>query len=110
MATRHVYLVRHGAADPFGTLTDVGERQSELVGKRLAGLPIDSVRHSPLPRAAHSARIVGAALPGAVVREAPELGDHIPHVPVDVPPSWAALFDGYVAPRKPRTRAAVPTP
>ncbi|MBC2874270.1 MULTISPECIES: histidine phosphatase family protein [Streptomyces] len=97
MATRHVYLVRHGAADPFGTLTDVGKRQSELVGERLAGLPIDSVRHSPLPRAAHCARIVAAALPGAVVREAPELVDHIPYVPADVPPSWAAFFDGYAA-------------
>lgn len=97
MATRHVYLVRHGAADPFGTLTDIGERQSELVGKRLAGLPIDAVRHSPLPRAVHSAQIVGACLPDAVVSEAPELVDHIPHVPADVPPSWAMFFDGYGA-------------
>ncbi|MES4903466.1 MULTISPECIES: hypothetical protein [unclassified Streptomyces] len=40
MPTRHVYLVRHGAADPFGELTDVGHRQSELLGRRLAALPI----------------------------------------------------------------------
>lgn len=33
MATRHVYLVRHGAADPFGELTDVGQRQSEPPAK-----------------------------------------------------------------------------
>ncbi|MFJ9691469.1 histidine phosphatase family protein [Kitasatospora sp. NPDC101183] len=97
MATRHVYLVRHGAADPVGTLTEAGEQQSELVGERLAGLPIDTVWHSPLPRAVYCARIVGTRLPDAAVREAPELVDHIPHVPADVPPPWAAFFDGYGA-------------
>ncbi|MEU6265870.1 histidine phosphatase family protein [Saccharopolyspora shandongensis] len=97
MATRHVYLVRHGAADPFGELTDVGQRQSELVGQRLAGLPIDAVWHSPLPRAVRSAQIVGTYLPNAAVREAAELVDHIPHVPDNAPPAWAAFFDGYGA-------------
>ncbi|MFD7736306.1 histidine phosphatase family protein [Kitasatospora phosalacinea] len=97
MATRHLYLVRHGAADAFGRLTDVGERQSELVGERLAALPIDTVWHSPLPRAAYCAQIVGTRLPGAVVRGAPELADRVPHVPVDAPPAWAAFFDGYGA-------------
>ncbi|MEV5537239.1 histidine phosphatase family protein [Saccharopolyspora shandongensis] len=97
MATRHVYLVRHGAADPFGELTDVGQRQSELVGQRLAGLPIDAVWHSPLPRAVRSAQIVGTYLPNAAVREAAELVDHIPHVPDNAPPTWAAFFDGYGA-------------
>lgn len=94
MATRHVYLARHGAADPFGALTDVGLRQSELLGQRLAHLPIDAVWHSPLPRAARSARIVGAHLPHAPVREAPELIDHLPHIPDDPSPAWAGFFDG----------------
>ncbi|MGW0584807.1 histidine phosphatase family protein, partial [Streptomyces sp. NPDC002920] len=97
MATRHVYLVRHGAADPFGELTDVGQRQSELVGQRLAGLPIDAVWHSPLPRAVRSARIVGGHLPNAAVREAAELVDHVPYVPAGAPPEWAPFFDGYGA-------------
>ncbi|QLE70429.1 histidine phosphatase family protein [Streptomyces rectiverticillatus] len=95
MATRHVYLVRHGAADPFGELTDVGQQQSELVGRRLAGLPIDVVWHSPLPRAVRSAGIIGTHLPKAGVREAPELIDHVPHVPEQAPPAWAPFFDGY---------------
>lgn len=94
MATRHLYVVRHGAADPFGELTDVGQRQSELLGQRLAGLPVDSVWHSPLPRAVRSARIIGTHLPDATVREAAELVDHVPYVPDDVPPAWAAFFDG----------------
>lgn len=95
MAIRHVHLVRHGTADPFGALTDVGRRQSELVGRRLAGLPIDTVWHSPLPRAVESARIVGTYLPGVAVREAAELVDHVPYVPKPPPPGWAGFFDGY---------------
>jgi serine/threonine-protein phosphatase PGAM5 len=95
MATRHLYVIRHGAADPFGELTDVGRRQSELVGERLADLPVDAVWHSPLSRAVRSAHIVGAHLPGVAVREAAELVDHVPHVPDVPPPAWAGFFDGY---------------
>ncbi|TDC64199.1 histidine phosphatase family protein [Streptomyces hainanensis] len=97
MAARHLYVVRHGAADAFGELTDVGRRQSELLGERLAALPIDAVWHSPLPRAVRSARIVGERLPGVPVREAAELVDHVPLVPADPPPAWAGFFDGFDA-------------
>jgi probable phosphoglycerate mutase len=81
MGTRHLYVVRHGAADPFGELTSIGQRQAELLGQRLAGLPIDVVWHSPLVRAARSAEIIGGCLPGVAVREAAELVDHVPYVP-----------------------------
>lgn len=97
MATRHLYVVRHGAADPFGELTDVGRRQAHLLGERLARLRIDAVWHSPLVRAARTAQILGEHLPGATVDEAAELVDHVPHVPDDVPPAWAGFFDGYDA-------------
>ncbi|MGC7101864.1 histidine phosphatase family protein [Amycolatopsis lurida] len=98
MATRHLYVVRHGAADPFGELTDVGQRQTELLGDRLARLPVDAVWHSPLPRAARSAAIIGTRWGGNVpVREAAELIDHVPHVPEDPPLAWAGFFDGYDA-------------
>ncbi|GGU70410.1 histidine phosphatase family protein [Lentzea flava] len=97
MATRHVYVVRHGAADPFGELTGAGQRQSELLGQRLAGLPIDVVWHSPLARAVRSAQIIGRSLPGIAVREAAELVDHVPHVPEEIPAGWAGFFDGYDA-------------
>ncbi|MGW4241306.1 histidine phosphatase family protein [Nocardia sp. NPDC004722] len=95
MATRHLYVVRHGAADPFGELTDVGQRQAELLGERLSSVPVDAVWHSPLARAVRSARIVGERLPGVSVREAAELVDHVPHVPREMPPDWAGFFDGY---------------
>jgi serine/threonine-protein phosphatase PGAM5 len=97
MATRHLHVLRHGAADPFGELTDVGRRQAELVAERLSALPVDAVRHSPLPRAAATARIVGERLAGATVSEAPDLIDHVPHVPDPMPPAWAGFFDGYDA-------------
>ncbi|MFE0044391.1 histidine phosphatase family protein [Streptomyces albireticuli] len=95
MATRHVYLVRHGAADPFGELTEAGKRQSDLIGQRLSCLPIDVVWLSPLPRAVRSAGIIGTHLPKAAVREAPELVDHVPYVPEQAPPDRAPFFDGY---------------
>ncbi len=96
MATRHLYLARHGAADAFGTLTETGRRQSWLLGRRLAGLPMDVVWHSPLPRAAASAERLAEHLPGVPVIEAPELVDHVPYVPADdeIPPSWVGFFDG----------------
>ncbi|WP_129790225.1 histidine phosphatase family protein [Promicromonospora panici] len=97
MATRHLYLARHGAADAFGELTDVGHHQASLLGERLAGQPVDAVWHSPLPRAAASARVIGGHLPDAPVAEAAELADHVPFVPpaADLPPAWAGFFDGY---------------
>ncbi|WP_324277249.1 histidine phosphatase family protein [Blastococcus brunescens] len=97
MATRHLYLARHGAADAFGTLTDTGRQQAQLLGQRLAHLPMDVVWHSPLPRAAASADQIAEHLPGVPVIEAPELVDHVPYVPHgdDTPPSWVGFFDGY---------------
>ncbi|MFI6300033.1 histidine phosphatase family protein [Nonomuraea sp. NPDC050790] len=95
MATRHLYVVRHGAADPFGNLTDVGRRQTGLLADRLAALPVDAVWHSPLPRAAGSAEIIGERLGGVPVREAEELVDHVPYVPEPMPPAWKGFFDGY---------------
>ncbi|MEV8511519.1 histidine phosphatase family protein [Dactylosporangium sp. NPDC051484] len=97
MATRHLYVARHGAADAFGELKDAGHRQASLLGERLAGLPIGTVWHSPLPRAAASARELARHLSDVPVAEAPELIDHVPYVPstAEMPRSWAGFFDGY---------------
>lgn len=97
MAVRHLYIARHGAADAFGDLTDVGHRQSRLLGQRLASVPIDVVWHSPLPRAAASARTAADHLSGAPVIESTELVDHIPYVPTpqETPEAWRGFFDGY---------------
>lgn len=97
MAARTLYLVRHGAADALGQLTDEGRKQSRMIGQRLARLPIDVVWHSPLPRAVDSARIIAAEMPRVLIDEAAELVDHVPFVPndEDLSPSWVGFFDGY---------------
>ncbi|MFB4273265.1 histidine phosphatase family protein [Nonomuraea sp. GTA35] len=97
MTTRHLYLARHGAADAFGELTDIGRRQAALLGERLAGVPVDAVWHSPLPRAVASAHELARHLPDVPVAEAAELADHVPYVPTaaETPPSWKGFFDGY---------------
>ncbi len=99
MTTRHLYLARHGEADPFGELTETGRQQAALLGERLARVPMNAVWHSPLPRASASAREIARRLPGVAVSEAAELVDHVPYVPepTEMPPSWAGFFDGYDA-------------
>lgn len=98
MATRYLYIARHGEADPFGNVTETGRIQAHRLGQRLEPLPIDAVWHSPLPRARDTAREVDLFLSGgAPVDEAEELIDHVPYVPspVETPPSWVPFFDGY---------------
>jgi serine/threonine-protein phosphatase PGAM5 len=97
VATRHLYAARHGVADAFGQLKEAGYRQADLLGERLAGLPIDTIWHSPLTRAAESARQLARHLPDVPVDEAAELIDHVPYVPAaaEMPRSWAGFFDGY---------------
>lgn len=98
MATRYLYIARHGDADAFGNLTDTGREQARLLGKRLSHLPIHTVWHSPLPRAVDTARELDLFLGGgAPVAEATELVDHVPYVPAseETPPSWVPFFDGY---------------
>ncbi|MBZ2196795.1 histidine phosphatase family protein [Occultella gossypii] len=100
MATRFLYIARHGDADPFGELTDTGREQARLLGRRLALLPIDAVWHSPLPRAEASARELATHLPdGTPVSAAAELIDHVPYVPApeETPTAWVPFFDGYDA-------------
>lgn len=97
MSTRTLYLARHGAADALGTLTDEGREQSRRLGLRLAEAPFDAIWHSPLPRAVESAEIIARKHPGVLLDEAPELVDHIPHVPPATARSgaWVGFFDGY---------------
>lgn len=97
MAIRHLYVARHGMADAFGALTDAGRRQASLLGERLAGVPVDAVWHSPLPRAATSAHELARHLPNVPVAEAGELIDHVPYVPepAETPQDWVGFFDGY---------------
>lgn len=97
MTVRTLYLARHGEADALGALTAQGREQCHRLGRRLAGLPIDVIWHSPLPRAVDSAALIAEHLARILVDEAPELVDHIPSVPdlTTLTPTWAAFFDGF---------------
>lgn len=98
MTTRYLYIARHGDADAFGDLTDIGREQARLLGERLAHVPIATVWHSPLARAAATARELSARLShGVAIAEAGELIDHIPYVPTadETPRTWVPFFDGY---------------
>lgn len=79
MAVRHFYLIRHAEPGEDGRLTERGVRQAELLGQRLAHLPLGSVQHGPLPRATETARLVAGQLGGDVpVSELKAAGDYVP--------------------------------
>lgn len=100
MATRYLYIARHGEADALGELTENGCEQARLLGQRLSHLPIATVWHSPTPRAAASAFELSPYLKaGTPVKESAELIDHVPYVPppAEVPEPWGPFFNGYDA-------------
>ena len=82
VATRFLYLARHGEAlsDESG-LTEAGRQQATLLGHRLHDRGLATVYHGPLPRAAQTARIVGEQHAGVPLVEIAAAGDYIPHMP-----------------------------
>lgn len=97
MASRFLYLVRYGEAAGGGGLSDAGEEQARRTGERLKNLRVDRIHHSPLPRAAQTARLIAGWLPGVPVAESAVVGDYIPADldPAVLPPSHARLVNGY---------------
>ncbi|MFE2226930.1 histidine phosphatase family protein [Streptomyces kronopolitis] len=95
MASRYLYLVRHGeaTADESG-LTAAGRRQATLLGRRLRDVPLAAVHHGPLPRAEETARLIGEQLKGVPLRVAEVAGDYVPYLPErsELPPDSADLF------------------
>ncbi|MEU8921456.1 histidine phosphatase family protein [Kitasatospora sp. NPDC048545] len=82
LATRYLYLARHGEAAPDGSgLSDTGRRQAVLLGRRLAGRPITAVHHGPLPRAAQTAHLAAEQLRGVEPTVCDEAGDWVPYLP-----------------------------
>lgn len=93
MSVRHLYLTRHAEPDDDGRLTERGVQQAVLLGRRLSAVPLGSVEHGPLPRAAQTARLVARQLDGrAVVIELDAAGDYVPYVPSpdEVDPEYRA--------------------
>lgn len=82
MPVRHLYLTRHAEPGDDGELTEWGVRQAELLGQRLSAVPLTSVLHGPLPRAATTARVLAGQLARPVpVVEHDAVGDYVPHLP-----------------------------
>jgi broad specificity phosphatase PhoE len=81
-AIRYLYLTRHGEASPDESgLTENGRRQAVLLGERLRGIPFTAVHHSPLPRATHTARLIGEQLDGVPLHVSEAAGDYVPYLP-----------------------------
>ncbi|WP_406051615.1 histidine phosphatase family protein [Kribbella sp. NBC_00889] len=95
MATRYLYVVRHAEALPDQSgLSEKGRRQAVLLGQRLQDVPFSSLHHSPLPRAAQTARLVQQELQSEVLLEDSEAaGDYVPYLPTqDELPADSADF------------------
>ncbi|MDT0156940.1 histidine phosphatase family protein [Microbacterium sp. ARD32] len=97
--THYIYLVRHGEHQDAehgvddGPLSPRGQRQAELVADRLSGLPLDAVWHSPLLRAAETARAVAARLPSVDPVPSALLFDCVPTgMTEDTPAAYEPFF------------------
>ncbi|MCO1596675.1 histidine phosphatase family protein [Micromonospora sp. RHAY321] len=105
MITRLLYLARHGEQEDAATespeagLSERGRRQARLLGERLRGRPFTAVHHGPLRRAAETAELVAASLPGVPVYATELAGDHLPHdtEPAGLPPAYAHFLAQFSA-------------
>jgi len=101
--THYIYLVRHGEHQDAehgvddGPLSTRGQRQAELIADRLSGLPLDAVWHSPLLRAAETARAIAARLPAVDPVPSALLFDCVPGGPDEEMPSVYEPFFGSVS-------------
>lgn len=100
MATRTIYLVRHGLHDSKnshhdklgGGLTPVGVEQAKLTAQRLSSLPISAIYCSTLRRAVETAEIIAREFPDIPLQRSRLLGECMPCIPrnfaelfVDIP-------------------------
>lgn len=99
VVTHYIYLVRHGEHQDAeygiddGPLSPRGQRQAELIADRLSGLPLDAVWHSPLLRAAETARSIAARLPSVDPVPSALLFDCVPTgLTEDTPTAYESFF------------------
>jgi serine/threonine-protein phosphatase PGAM5 len=104
LATTLLYLVRHaeqqhppGGEDPDGRLSPVGERQAHRLGRRIADVPFDVMRHSPLRRAAQTAHILAGYPPGVPVSSSELLSDRTPIPSADQASAVPPLYRPFLA-------------
>jgi len=97
--TRFLFLVRHGEAPGDGELSEAGREQARLTGERLRDVPFGGICHGPLPRAAQTAELIAACLPGVPVSASDLAGDYLPSDPdpAALPPSYARFVASFPA-------------
>lgn len=100
--THYIYLVRHGEHQDAehgladGPLSPRGRRQSELIADRLSGLPLDAIWHSPLLRAAETARAISERIPSVEAEPSALLFDCVPTGMTEETPAVFEPFFGSV--------------
>ncbi|MFK4789443.1 histidine phosphatase family protein [Microbacterium sp. ZW T5_56] len=97
--THWIYMVRHGEQQDAeyglddGPLSARGRRQAELIAARLSGVPFDAVSHSPLVRAAETARVIADRMPAIDPQPNALLFDCVPTgMTEDTPASYESFF------------------
>jgi len=97
--SHYLYLVRHGEQQdaeyglPDGKLSPRGVRQAEAIANRLSGVPFTAAWHSPLERAADTARILTERMPSLESKPSTLLMDCIPSGPTpDMPHAFFSFF------------------
>jgi serine/threonine-protein phosphatase PGAM5 len=78
-------------------LSPVGKRQAQLTGARLKDVPLTTIHHGPLPRAAQTARIIAECLPGVPAHACDLAGDYLPSDPApgDLLPPYATFLSQF---------------
>ena len=99
-----IYLVRHGEQQdaeygmPDGPLSERGKRQATAIAERLSGVPFTGAWHSPLQRAAETARIMTGRMPALESKPSALLMDCIPSGPTaDMPHAFESFFGSVTA-------------
>jgi len=95
----YLYLVRHGEQQdaeygmPDGPLSSKGKRQAQLIAERLGGVPFTNMFHSPLKRAAETAKIMAERMPALTPEPSSLLFDCIPSGPTpDMPKAFESFY------------------
>lgn len=105
MATKTLYLVRHGnyevttipPAEPDGPLTDTGREQATLAGHHLHTQPITALHYSTAERAAETAALIAVYFPGLTITAHDELRECVPSVPAGLEAQLAHIPAGFIA-------------
>lgn len=82
LATRYLFITRHGEAAQNGNLTEAGRHQAFLLGRRLRDIPVTAIHHGPLPRATQTAELIAGQLPGVPLHVDEAAGDFVPYTPM----------------------------